>query len=312
MAASRRASARLSIVAVITAALGAAVAMTALRMMRLRRRLADVHGREVERLSTAALRDSLTGLRNHRSFHEDLRLAIAERRARHLLLVDLDGLKATNDAFGHKAGDELLVKLAGTLDAVATAYAATAYRIGGDEFAMLVTQDVDVDRSGPRSTPRCERSGSAVARRDHRRVHLGEPGWGRGAASPGRPGADHRQARTRRNSAVCGPPRDPLEHGRRRARRTAGRARHARGDRGRVPADLRSAHRGRSSATRLSPGSPSTPPARRRNGSISPGGTGSPSSSRRRPCAPRCASPTGPEGASVSLNISPEVHARGP
>ena len=157
-AASRRASARLSVVAVITAALGAAVAMAALRMMRLRRRLADVHRREVERLLTAALRDSLTGLRNHRSFHEDLRLAITERRARHLLLVDLDGLKATNDASGHKAGDELLVKLARTLDTVATSYAAAAYRIGGDEFAVLVTRVVDIDSVGAEIHAACERT----------------------------------------------------------------------------------------------------------------------------------------------------------
>ena len=157
-AASRRASGRLSVVAVITAALGAAVAMAALRMMRLRRRLADAHRREVERLLTAALRDSLTGLRNHRSFHEDLRLAISEHRARHLLLVDLDDLKATNDAFGHKAGDELLVKLAGTLEAVATMYAAVAYRVGGDEFAVLVTRVVDIDSMGVEIHAACERT----------------------------------------------------------------------------------------------------------------------------------------------------------
>jgi diguanylate cyclase (GGDEF)-like protein len=157
-AASRRASGRLSVVAVITAALGAAVALAALRMMRLRRRLADAHSREVERLLTAALRDSLTGLRNHRSFHEDLRLAISEHRARHLLLVDLDDLKATNDAFGHKAGDELLVKLAGTLQAVATMYAAVAYRVGGDEFAVLVTRVVDIDSMGVEIHAACERT----------------------------------------------------------------------------------------------------------------------------------------------------------
>jgi diguanylate cyclase (GGDEF)-like protein len=157
-AASRRAGSRLSVVAVITAALGAAVAMAALRMMRLRRRLADVHGREVERLLTAALRDSLTGLRNHRSFHEDLRLAIAERTARHLLLVDLDGLKATNDASGHKAGDELLVKLARTLDAVGAMHGATAYRVGGDEFAVLITRVVDVDCVGAEIHAACERN----------------------------------------------------------------------------------------------------------------------------------------------------------
>jgi diguanylate cyclase (GGDEF)-like protein len=157
-AASRRAGARLSVVAVITAALGAAVAMAALRMMRLRRRLADVHGREVERLLTAALRDSLTGLRNHRSFHEDLRLAIAERTARHLLLVDLDGLKSTNDASGHKAGDELLVKLARALDAVGTRHGAAAYRVGGDEFAVLITRAVDVESVGAEIHAACERT----------------------------------------------------------------------------------------------------------------------------------------------------------
>ena len=132
----------------MTGGLVLTVALAALRMMRLRRRLSDVHGREVERLKTAALRDSLTGLRNHRSFHEDLRLAIAERTARHLLLVDLNGLKSTNDASGHKAGDELLVKLARTLDAVGTRHDATAYRVGGDEFAVLITGGVDVDCVG--------------------------------------------------------------------------------------------------------------------------------------------------------------------
>jgi diguanylate cyclase (GGDEF)-like protein len=158
MAASRAASARLSVVAFITAALGAAVALAVLRMMRLRTRLADAHGREVERLRTAALRDSLTGLRNHRSFHEDLRSAVTEGRARYLLLADLDDLKETNDECGHKAGDELLVKLAGTLDAVAGSHGGAAYRVGGDEFAVLITQAADVDQVAAEIHAACGRT----------------------------------------------------------------------------------------------------------------------------------------------------------
>jgi len=156
LAASRRANARLGAVAVITAVLAAAVTAAVLRMILLRRRLAEVHRREVERLRLAALRDSLTGLRNHRSFQEDLRLAISERRVEHLLVVDLDGLKATNDDHGHKAGDEMIVKLAEALEAVASR-CGSAYRIGGDEFAMIVTRG-DADRVAAEIHQACKRS----------------------------------------------------------------------------------------------------------------------------------------------------------
>ena len=118
LAASSAAGSRLSIVALITAALGLAASLAVLRMARLRRRLGAAHRRELERLRTAALRDGLTGLPNHRCFHEDLREAIAQARGLHLLLIDVDSLKDTNDGHGHKAGDELLVKLGTALDQV--------------------------------------------------------------------------------------------------------------------------------------------------------------------------------------------------
>src|SRR5689334_3979199 len=123
---------------IITALLGVATSIAVLRMVRLRRRLGAAHRRELERLRTAALRDGLTGLPNHRCFHEDLREAIADSHGRHLLLVDVDGLKDTNDGHGHKAGDELLVKLGTALDQVGAAHDAAAYRLGGDEFVLLV------------------------------------------------------------------------------------------------------------------------------------------------------------------------------
>ena len=158
LAASRSASSALSIVALITAALGVSLSLAVLRMVRLRRRLGAAHRRELERLRTAALRDGLTGLPNHRCFHEDLREAIADSHGRHLLLVDVDGLKHTNDGLGHKAGDELLVKLGTALDQVGAAHDASAYRLGGDQFVLLVDAADDSDRVAVEVHAACGRS----------------------------------------------------------------------------------------------------------------------------------------------------------
>jgi diguanylate cyclase (GGDEF)-like protein len=158
MAASRAAGARLSVVAIITAVLGVAASLAVLRMVRLRRRLGAAHRRELERLRTAALRDGLTGLPNHRCFHEDLRGAIDEARGLHLLLIDVDNLKETNDGHGHKAGDELLMRLGTALDQVGAAHSAAAYRLGGDEFVLLVDADDDSDRVAAEVHAACGRS----------------------------------------------------------------------------------------------------------------------------------------------------------
>jgi diguanylate cyclase (GGDEF)-like protein len=89
----------------------------------------------------ASLRDALTGLGNHRAFQEELdrqldwynryRVKVA------LLLIDLDDLKLVNDSEGHAAGDEMLRDL-GTLIQQSVRYADRAFRIGGDEFAVLM------------------------------------------------------------------------------------------------------------------------------------------------------------------------------
>ena len=55
-----------------------------------------------------------------------------------LLLFDLNGFKRYNDTFGHPAGDELLVRLGRQLRE-AVGEDGTAYRIGGDEFCLLLT-----------------------------------------------------------------------------------------------------------------------------------------------------------------------------
>lgn len=85
--------------------------------------------------------DSLTGLRNHRAFHEDLarEMAIADARGQSvgLVLLDVDGLKVTNDRHGHQAGDHLITSVATTLQQHIRRQE-RAYRIGGDEFAVIL------------------------------------------------------------------------------------------------------------------------------------------------------------------------------
>ena len=110
-------------------------------LLRLRRRLEDARRAEVARLAQIAMTDPLTGLRNHRAFQEDLAREL-QRCGRTgepvaLVLMDVDELKAVNEAHGHQAGDERLQALAGAIRAAQRATDA-GYRIGGDEFAVIL------------------------------------------------------------------------------------------------------------------------------------------------------------------------------
>ena len=89
-----------------------------------------------DRVAYQAFHDQLTGLPNRRSLFADLDACSEAREAAGLILFDLDGFKAYNDAFGHPAGDALLTRLGGKLAAVVGD--ASAYRMGGDEFCVLV------------------------------------------------------------------------------------------------------------------------------------------------------------------------------
>jgi len=87
-----------------------------------------------------ALTDPLTGLSNRRQLMEDLELACDPGRGRErwqLVLYDLNGFKRYNDTFGHPAGDALLQRLSSRLRAIVAAHG-TAYRMGGDEFCVLI------------------------------------------------------------------------------------------------------------------------------------------------------------------------------
>lgn len=91
-------------------------------------------------LADSARTDALTGLRNRRAFEETLAVEL-ERSARTgdgvaLIIGDLDHFKAINDDFGHPAGDEVL-RRASTAVAAAVRNVDAAFRIGGEEFAVI-------------------------------------------------------------------------------------------------------------------------------------------------------------------------------
>ena len=90
-------------------------------------------------LAQEALRDSLTGLANRTHFLQRLEEAIAcsDPVPIAVLCLDLDNFKSVNDALGHPAGDELLIRVAGRLTA-ALGENETVARLGGDEFAVLL------------------------------------------------------------------------------------------------------------------------------------------------------------------------------
>jgi diguanylate cyclase (GGDEF)-like protein/putative nucleotidyltransferase with HDIG domain len=84
-----------------------------------------------------ALTDPLTGLGNHRHFHErlqrELRSAEEQRTPLTLCFLDVDNFKRINDRFGHPAGDRVLSQVSSRLR-----QGGEAFRLGGDEFALLL------------------------------------------------------------------------------------------------------------------------------------------------------------------------------
>lgn len=99
--------------------------------------------RRLDAAESAALSDPLTSLGNRRAFdraveREEARCARFGHRAG-VMILDLDGLKSVNDSRGHDAGDDLLRRAAETIR-VTLRGADQAFRIGGDEFALLLPE----------------------------------------------------------------------------------------------------------------------------------------------------------------------------
>jgi len=99
-----------------------------------------------QELARLASEDALTGVLNRRGFTQGVATLLdGARRACstvHLVLADVDGLKAANDQLGHEFGDRTLIAVAETLR-VAFGPDAVVGRLGGDEFAVAVSDRSD-------------------------------------------------------------------------------------------------------------------------------------------------------------------------
>jgi diguanylate cyclase (GGDEF)-like protein len=133
-----------AVLAAIAAVLGTILLLIIRRMRRHVRDIEDDRSglqHAYDRARLDSLIDGLTGLGNHRAFQEALDEEIAVARDQSaplaLLMVDVDDLKQANERLGHMAGDEILRATAQIMRANLSR-ADRAFRIGGDEFAVLL------------------------------------------------------------------------------------------------------------------------------------------------------------------------------
>ena len=112
------------------------------------RRSAELEAKKLSR------HDPLTGLPNRRFFVEmlsEVLLTTTTDSRSAVLMLDLDGFKSINDAYGHAAGDQALIEFAQRISAIMRA-GAVFIRVGGDEFAVIVPNIVSLD--GPTALAR--------------------------------------------------------------------------------------------------------------------------------------------------------------
>jgi two-component system cell cycle response regulator len=124
----------------LNSATGLSTALWAMTMVAVVVRLA-LAARENRALLDQVQTDPLTGLGNRGRMQVDLETLCDHAGEDHpgaVVFLDLNGFKRFNDTFGHPAGDQLLVTLGGALRS-AVAGDGTAYRVGGDEFCVLLT-----------------------------------------------------------------------------------------------------------------------------------------------------------------------------
>lgn len=101
-------------------------------------------GQKVE-LENMANTDSLTGLFNERYFSRVLNICEAKKLPFVLYYLDLDRFKPVNDTYGHAMGDRLLKEISARLLCCIRSRD-YAFRIGGDEFALIVSADMDEEQ----------------------------------------------------------------------------------------------------------------------------------------------------------------------
>ena len=166
--------------------------------------------RHLADLEALTLADPLTGLGNRRALERELmRSMLRSRRLDHalsLLYMDVDGLKEVNDRFGHAAGDDTLRALGAALRQCSREGADSGYRVGGDEFVLIVL----ADREGAERLARRIHDGFEARSPHQSRLSSGVVEWdGALSASELLNDADRRMYRNKHMSRASTPVTDP-------------------------------------------------------------------------------------------------------
>lgn len=105
----------------------------------------DLRKRELQEYMIKAETDPLTGLFNRRAYTRQLNSALRDLRKKNrvfcLLYLDLDHFKTINDTYGHSFGDKVLKAMAMNMQNCVREKTDLAFRIGGDEFAIILFSD---------------------------------------------------------------------------------------------------------------------------------------------------------------------------
>ncbi len=96
-----------------------------------------VYQAKLEESERLAFRDSLTGLDNRRGLESELESRVTRKKPFSIIMLDVNGLKAVNDQYGHLAGDELLKSFASELKTFMRSIGLVG-RWGGDEFLAIL------------------------------------------------------------------------------------------------------------------------------------------------------------------------------
>lgn len=98
-------------------------------------------GAKAELVSKLAYEDGLTGLANRTAFNERLEMLQMKQDPVALIMFDVNDLKKVNDNLGHQYGDEMLVNSARLISDSFGTIGGECYRIGGDEFVVILCKD---------------------------------------------------------------------------------------------------------------------------------------------------------------------------
>ncbi len=114
-------------------------------LRRQKRRLIDEVSEKTQALELLARTDSLTQLANRRFFDEQVQALLGAQALAGMLLIDIDFFKRYNDHYGHQAGDACLRAVSACLEKFAKEKRLFAARIGGEEFALLLSNSAVLD-----------------------------------------------------------------------------------------------------------------------------------------------------------------------